>query len=166
MISLYISSSCLVQNKNKDNIIHIGIWIFECLDQIHSLGSPLFLPHKYWNFCIRRKCILFFSASSTVFPWCPGRGIETVRRYPDRNWLWGLCHPLHLPRRSNAGNGVSSDGLFRELYHGPLTTSESKTLTTVPLCFSFHYLGLASSKHIHSGFMGLFILTRGNYDIF
>ncbi len=38
-----------------------------------------------------------FSVHYTVLPWYSGWGVQTVRRYPDWNWLWGLCHSLHLP---------------------------------------------------------------------
>ena len=67
-----------------------------------------------------------------------GWGVQAVRCYPDRNWFWGLCHPLYLPHKSDAVREQRWKlilGFHRELNQGPFAP-ESKTLTTVPRCFS------------------------------
>ncbi len=51
-----------------------------------------------------------FDTVHTDLSWCPWWGVQTVRCYPDRNWLWGLCHPLHLPQQVWYSNGVNSKG--------------------------------------------------------
>ncbi len=46
--------------------------------------------------------LLLLLVYNTVLPWFSGLGEQTVRRYCDRNWLWGLYHPLHLAHKSDA----------------------------------------------------------------
>ncbi len=65
------------------------------------------------NFCLSNQIIiskflsflyfvcLFFSnlrhlGRSFQDSWCLRWNVQTVRRYPNRNWLRGLCHPLRL----------------------------------------------------------------------
>ncbi len=38
---------------------------------------------------------------NTVLAWLPESGVQTVKCYPDQNWLWGLWHPLYLPQKSD-----------------------------------------------------------------
>ncbi len=65
-------------------------WIQKCFK---PAAGTLLLMFPAFNMCRS------FSVQQ-CFPWFPDG--QTVRRYPDRNWLRGLCHPQHLPHESVA----------------------------------------------------------------
>ena len=79
------------------------------------------------------------SEYNTVLPWFPVWNVQTVTRYPDRNWLPGLCHPLHLPHKSDAvmeqATMETTFGALPGIEPGTLHT-RVKDLNTVPHCSS------------------------------
>ncbi len=135
--------------------------LLEIIKMVYQTLGNCFLHVRFWVVLIRKwptreyTCtILFFfylyisyltwvdhSVYNTVFPWFLRWGLQTVRRYPDRNWLRGLCHPLHLPNKSDAVMEQSAmETTFWALLGiepGPFAP-ESKTLTTVSRCSSLN----------------------------
>ncbi len=83
-------------------------------DLYTKLGNNLLVRsgvHVEAMYLARSLCFWIFyftwedhSVYNTVLLWFPGGlwDVQTVMHYPDRNWLRGLCHPLHLPHKSDA----------------------------------------------------------------
>ncbi len=69
------------------------IWIQNCNWQASN-------SYMYGACNSTRMIFLDHSVFNTVLLWCSGWGVQTVRCYPDQNWLCGLCH--HLPHKSDA----------------------------------------------------------------
>ncbi len=98
---------------------------------------------------------------NTVLPWL--WGVQTVRRYPDRNWLRGLCHPLHLPHKSDTV--MERAAIAMETNFWALPGIESGTLRTrvkhlnhdAPLLLAFRARRIAGAC-ARSKPMSIFIL--------
>ncbi len=72
--------------------------------------------------------------------WCPVWGVQTIRRYPDRNRLQSLWHPLHLPHQSVNGAGIVIFVFYQELNWAPFAQESNQR--TSPMCYVGGTIGL------------------------
>ncbi len=124
---LFGTIRCEVLNSINDNRLFVQ-GRNQGLIHFYLIKSMIFLNISYLTW-------VDHSVYNTVFPWFPGWAVRTVRRYPDRNWLRGLWHPLHLPHESVAvmERAVMETNIWALPGFEPETLrTRVKTLTTVP----------------------------------
>ncbi len=113
-------------------------WAITCIQHLKKYIFPLFI-------------FLLFSIQHCSLSRWPGWEVQTVRDYPDRNWLWGLCHPLQMPHESDAV--MEWAAMQTNLGNWTRDPSHQKSLITVSCC-SLDNLSretlTASYKHLTS----------------